>query len=192
MGGWRLSKTMLPPEPGPGPTHLASITFGDTAHFAGYDAEPFEREGVAMLRVRYYWDLLKPVTPAGLRAWVLFTDERGNYARNPNGGARFQNVHVLGQGAPLPADGFPRRICETFTVVVPPEELNRERRVRVALASKAGFLAPREAPGRRFADAGSIGTRFLATEELPPAGNRSGWHKVGAISVGFRQGSARF
>jgi Protein O-mannosyl-transferase TMEM260-like len=162
MPGWRLQRVPPPLEAGGHPTHPTSITFRNVARFVGYDAQPFQRDGITVVRMRYHWELLRPLPKGGLKAWVMFTDAQGNYRRNTDGGPRFQNVHLLGQGRPLAGTGFPRKICETLDVVVPPEEVNREQRLRVALSFGERFLPPSESPGERFADAGSIGIHVLA------------------------------
>jgi hypothetical protein len=164
LPGWRLYTVGPSLEPSGSPRQVARFTFGDTARLVGYDTEPFAREGVTMLRVRYYWELLKPAPKQGLKVWVLFTDAEGNYRRLPNGEPRFHNIHPLGQGRPLPRHGFPRTICETVDVVVPPDEVNRSQRLRIALSSGDHFLSPIELPGERFADAGSVGTHVMAAD----------------------------
>jgi hypothetical protein len=164
LPGWRLQRVPPPLEPGGPPAHAARVTFGKTARFVGYEAEPFQREGVALLRMRYYWDLLRPLPKGELKAWVMFTDGQGNYSRNTDGGPRFQNVHLLGQGRPLRRAAFPQRICETLDVVVPPAEVHQERRLRIALSLGEHFVPSTESPGERFADAGSIGAHLLAAD----------------------------
>jgi hypothetical protein len=164
LPGWRLPRGEPPLEQPGVPTRTTRATFGDAARLIGYDAEPFRREGVPLLRMRYYWEVRKPAPPAGLKVWVLFTDGQGNFLEDASGQARFHNTHMLGQGRPLPRAGLPRTICETFDVVVPEAEADRPRRLRVGLSSGGEFLPPIESPGERFADAGGIGGHGLTAD----------------------------
>lgn len=168
----RFELTRRPPRlavANPQPQHRQQVAFGplrpghgkcDDVRLLGYDLTAFSRDDLPMLRITYYWHIDDPVAARPARVWVLFTDARGNYQRQPDGAPQFDNIHPLGYGLGLHGVKLPRTLRETYALSVPPAVWNRRLHVRLGVAVKGRFLAAR--------------------------GQRSPWVELGQFSVAGR------